>query len=731
MPRDCFLLTSAGYRVSLSLRILTGFILVCQFLGYSYAQCTSVSGSTVPLFWDASPEPNIDNYNVYRSSTSGFGYSVIGTAPQSPDTSTFTDATPLSTGYYTVTAVNGSGLESSFSDELCVVLAVAPPPPPYVPPPPTNKVPTAVDDSVETKESVAVTINVLSNDSDPDGDSLRVSSSTQPTNGSVATSSDGTVVYTPANAFYGIDSFRYSVSDGKGGSDSASVTVTVTPDRTVLIANFMNGNNGALSSRVYLWNPSPRAGEVTVRVFTLPLAGGTAQELTDTPLNLGSLGAESALNLKLAEDILTPLGTPMPYEDDGGNLTVEFTIGTSNVRGVAQVFSPSLAFGTYPLQEVPSTSAGSLTVLVANFMNGNNGALNSRVYLWNPSATDGRVRVRVFTLPNTGDSMRLQTVPLGILKAFSARNIRIAEDILAFSGIALPYTDDGGNLMLEFAIEAPDVRGVAQVFSSNMAFGTYVLQEVPSTPNVEPAILVAHPMNGNNAIFNSRVYLWNPSASAGEVTVRVFTLSQTGDSSLLGESSLGVLEASSTRNIKLAEDILAPLGIPLPYTDDDGQLTLEFTIESPNVWGTAQVFSSGLAYGTYPLQEIPSTSGPDPTVLVAHFMNGNNEFVDSRVYLWNPSASAGEVTVRVFTLPLKDGTAQELTDIPFDLGTLGAESARNIKLAEDILAPLGIPLPYMSDGGNLTVEITIGAPNVQGVAQVFSSNLAFGTYPLQ
>ena len=126
--------------------------------------------------------------------------------------------------------------------------------------------------------------------------------------------------------------------------------------------------------------------------------------------------------------------------------------------------------------------------MVANFTNGNNGALHSRVYLWNPSATDGHVTVRVFTLPNTGDSMRLQTVPLGILKAFSARNIRIAEDILGgFLGIALPYTDDGGNLMLEFTIEAPDVKGAAQVFSSDFAFGTYPMQEIPSThPEVRP-----------------------------------------------------------------------------------------------------------------------------------------------------------------------------------------------------------------------------------------------------
>ena len=147
--------------------------------------------------------------------------------------------------------------------------------------------------------------------------------------------------------------------------------------------------------------------------------------------------------------------------------------------------------------------------------------------------------------------------------------------------------------------------------------------------------------------------------------------------------------------------------------------------------GAAQVFSSDLALGTYPLQGILSTSGPDPTILVANFMNGNNTVFNSRVYLWNPSASAGPVTVRVFTLPLTGGTPQELTDIPLNLGTLGAESARNIRLAEDILAPLGIPLPYTDDGGNLIVQFTIEAPEVRGAAQVFSSSLAYGTYPLQ
>ena len=45
--------------------------------------------------------------------------------------------------------------------------------------------------------------------------------------------------------------------------------------------------------------------------------------------------------------------------------------------------------------------------------------------------------------------------------------------------------------------------------------------------------------------------------------------------------------------------------------------------------------------------------------------------------------------------------------------------------------PLGIPTPYTTDGGNLTLEFTITAENVRGIAQVFSSDLAFGTYPMQ
>ncbi len=55
----------------------------------------------------------------------------------------------------------------------------------------------------------------------------------------------------------------------------------------------------------------------------------------------------------------------------------------------------------------------------------------------------------------------------------------MAEDILNHVGIKLPYTNDGCNLTLEFTIQAADVIGAAQVFSSSFAFGTYIIQDPP------------------------------------------------------------------------------------------------------------------------------------------------------------------------------------------------------------------------------------------------------------
>jgi CshA-type fibril repeat protein len=90
-----------------------------------------------------------------------------------------------------------------------------------------NDPPVANDDAATTDEDTPVTIDVLANDTDADGDALSVSSVTPPANGSAVINPDNTVTYTPDPDFNGTDSFDYTVSDGNGGTDTATVTVTV------------------------------------------------------------------------------------------------------------------------------------------------------------------------------------------------------------------------------------------------------------------------------------------------------------------------------------------------------------------------------------------------------------------------------------------------------------------------------------------------------------------------
>jgi hypothetical protein len=86
--------------------------------------------------------------------------------------------------------------------------------------------PVAVDDTATTNMVQQVSIAVLDNDTDADGDPLTVSEVTQGANGAVTT--DGTnAIYTPGAGFFGIDSFTYTVDDGFGGTDVGTVTVTV------------------------------------------------------------------------------------------------------------------------------------------------------------------------------------------------------------------------------------------------------------------------------------------------------------------------------------------------------------------------------------------------------------------------------------------------------------------------------------------------------------------------
>ncbi|MFD2032711.1 cadherin-like domain-containing protein [Ancylobacter dichloromethanicus] len=104
-----------------------------------------------------------------------------------------------------------------------------------------NHAPAAENDRLYALQDKALTASLsslLANDRDADGDTLSIIAVQDATHGSVALV-DGKVVFTPANGFTGDASFSYTVSDGKGGQDTATVTIAVRPqpNRAPVAAN--------------------------------------------------------------------------------------------------------------------------------------------------------------------------------------------------------------------------------------------------------------------------------------------------------------------------------------------------------------------------------------------------------------------------------------------------------------------------------------------------------------
>jgi len=139
---------------------------------------------------------------------------------------------PNSDGVYTVTVTADDGEGGTVTDTFEINV--------------TNPAPDAMDDTnTASEDGPAATGNVITNDSDPDGDDLIVtqvngdsmavgSEIVLPSGAALTLNADGTYDYDPNGAFENLavgasttDSFTYQISDGEGGFDTANVTITI------------------------------------------------------------------------------------------------------------------------------------------------------------------------------------------------------------------------------------------------------------------------------------------------------------------------------------------------------------------------------------------------------------------------------------------------------------------------------------------------------------------------
>jgi hypothetical protein len=168
---------------------------------------------------------------------------------------------------FTYTASDGRGGEGTATVRITVAMQA-------------NRDPVANNDSAATA-GVPVVINVLANDSDPDGDPLSIVNVTTPINGGSAVRTGNAVTYTPVGGFIGIDRFSYTISDGRGGTATALVTVNVSPPANVPPVAVPDAYTipAAVSSLVLpvLANDSDPDGDplTIIGVTQPPVSGGT------------------------------------------------------------------------------------------------------------------------------------------------------------------------------------------------------------------------------------------------------------------------------------------------------------------------------------------------------------------------------------------------------------------------------------------------------------------------
>lgn len=231
----------------------------------------------------------------------------------------------------------------------------------------SNNTPSAVDDSATTPYETAVTIDVLNNDTDADGDVLTLDSiESDPANGSVSISGDS-VIYTPNTGFSGTDSFEYNVTDTQGATDTATVTVAV-EEATEEGASCGNNGHGNNAPVTYNWG----GGKLTIGQYDPSNPSGQQTSSIISALTLGTIGRVGNGN--------------------GANTSwIEFVDGTDSPSYRMTLEEATELVNNHPDWEI--TGRGATTILECPSNDYDNDGINDAVELGddfnNPLDTDG------------------------------------------------------------------------------------------------------------------------------------------------------------------------------------------------------------------------------------------------------------------------------------------------------------------------------------------------------
>ena len=245
-----------------------------------------------------------------------------------------------------------------------------------------NTKPVANDDKATTAEETPITLMTVANDTDPDGDELTITNITQPANGE-ATSDGKKITYTPKIGFTGEDKLTYVISDGRGGTATATefITVTAKPNTkpiakndsvktteatpvilntvandtdadgdNLTITNVQQPDNGTVSDDGKKITYTPKAGFVGTDKFTYTITDGNGGNATATETVIVEAAVNKAPTANL-DSMTTGCAiitiNVLANDSDPENDTLTITnvsgsnLGTTKVVGNKIEFKPS------------------------------------------------------------------------------------------------------------------------------------------------------------------------------------------------------------------------------------------------------------------------------------------------------------------------------------------------------------------------------------------------------
>ena len=443
-----------------------------------------------------------------------------------------------------------------------------------------NDAPVAVDETASVTEDGSVTVTVLTNDSDIDGDVLTVAMASTD-NGTVVINTGTTVTYTPEANANGEATFTYTISDGFGGTDTATVTMVIVAINDAPVANNDLANVSEDSSVII----NALANDADIDGDTLIITDATANSGTVT---IGSEG--NIVYTPLPNFVGTAIITYTISDGNGGEATAQITVTVENVNdaptleGAEVSTNQDTPLSISVLNDATDIDGDTLTIASAEATNGTVEIVNGVVTFTPADGFHGTATITVCVAdPSGAQACATYTVTvIDTNDAPTVLDLTFAMEEDATLPIVVQGSDVDGDALTYQLVSSPEGELFGRLpsvlfapianFNGTTSF-TYTANDGEEASNIGTVTVTVTPVNDAPVARDDAITLGN--YNPAEIDVLTNDSDVDGDTlSIIGaRAKLGSLTwTGSSLTYTPLEGFVGEIGIDYTITDSQGEV---------------------------------------------------------------------------------------------------------------------------------------------------------------